>query len=170
MENNIKNNETKKGRFNIVDAFAIIMVLAILFAAFCIFDPFSLFVPEGRQNVTLRYVLEFKGIDNDVVDINNFKKGEMVVGANNNYSMGKIVDVKVEESFVWEKSEDGKTMVKKTLADKSDIYITLEVNATFKKGEGCLVNGVQIAHGTLLNLRFENFIGSGKCIELTKVK
>lgn len=170
MENNIKNNEAKKGKFNIVDAFAIILVLAVLFVVFYLVDPFSIFKPDGRQDVTIRYVLEFKGIDNDVVDIDNFTKGEAVVGASSNNAMGKIVDVKVEESFVWEASEDGTTMVKKTLANKSDIYITVEVGATFKKGEGYLVNGVQIAHGTQLDLRFENFMGSGKCIELVKVK
>lgn len=170
MENNIKNNEAKKGRFNIVDAFAILIIIAILFAAFYIFDPFSLFVPEGRQNVTLQYVIEFKGVDNDVVDIDNFKVGETVVGMATNYAMGKIKDIKIEESYVWEANEEGTAMVKKTLANKSDIYITIEVSATFKKGEGYLVDGVQIAHGTLLNLRFENFIGSGRCIELKKVK
>ena len=57
-----------------------------------------------------------------------------------------------------------------TPADKSDIYVTIEVKCTYAKGEGYVVGTQQIAVGTPLALRFNDFFGKGYCVSIEQVK
>jgi hypothetical protein len=88
--------------------------------------------------------------------------------SNTDYALGTVNTVRTQEAQVWE-AVDGE-MVKKTLADKSDIYITIEVKCTYAKGEGYVVGTQQIAVGTPLALRFNDFFGKGYCVSIEQVK
>lgn len=168
MENSLNNKEVKKNRFNVVDAIILLAIIALIFAVLYSFDPFGWFVPEGRENVKLAYTVEFKGVDNDVKD--NIAVGENVFLSSTSYVMGRVTEVKVQESFVWEYDEENGIMTKKTLADKADVYVTIEVNCTYEKGRGYVLNGQQIAYGSEFDLRFGNFFGNALCVGFDKVK
>lgn len=168
MDKNINKPEVKKGRFNIVDALIVIIVLILIFSALWIFDPFNWFSANEVQDVNLRYVVELKGIDDDVK--NNIKIGENVSLSSTNYVVGKVISLKTQESVAWEYDADKGAMVKKTIEGKNDIYVTIELNCTYENGVGYMINGQQIAVGTSMNFRFANFASVGTCVSMEVVQ
>lgn len=168
MENSINNKEVKKNRFNVVDAIILLAIIALIFAVLYSFDPFGWFAPEGRENVKLVYTVEFKGVDNDVKD--NIVVGEKAFLSSTPYVMGEVIEVKTQESFIWEYDEEKGVMTKKTLADKTDLYVTIEVKCTYEKGSGFVINGQQIVYGAEFDLRFGNFFGNAYCVGFDKAK
>ena len=168
MENNIINTENKKGRFNIVDALIVVIILLIAFAMLWIFDPFLWFSTDTKQEVTLKYVVELKGVDDDVKS--NIKAGETVTNASTSNAIGTILAVKVRNATVWEYDKESDSMVEKTIEGKNDIYISVQVKCVYEKGIGYTVNGQQIAYGTVLNLRLANFNGLGTCVSIEVTK
>ncbi len=163
MENNIRNTEQNKSRFNMIDGFVIILIIAVMFAAFYILDPFNVFVKVDEKDVKLTYVIKFEGVDGDFKD--NILVGEIARSANTDYNMGKVVDVKVQNSTKWVQKDDSVTMVKVTLQDKYDVFVTITVDCLDVAGVGYMINGKQIAYGSAVELRFSEFIGSGHCVE-----
>ncbi len=168
MENNTINTQNKKGRFNVVDALITVIILLVAFAILWIFDPFLWFSADTKQEVTLKYVVELKGVDDDVNS--NIKAGETVTNASTKNAIGTIVSVKTRNATVWEYDEKSDSMVEKTIEGKSDIYITIQVKCVYEKSVGYTVNGQQIAYGTVLNLRLTNFNGVGTCVSIEEAK
>lgn len=166
MENNINKTEVKRGRFNAFDALIIVLVLALVFGAFYIFDPFGLFYGGTKENVTLRYTVEFKNVDDDFND--NVSIGDSVYNATSSSVMGKVISVTVKPAFEWVEGET--SMVQKPIAGKSNVFVTIEVECVHEKGMGYLVNGDQVVVGLPMSLRFPNFVGSGHCIAITESK
>lgn len=166
MENNINKTEVKKGRFNAFDALVIILVLAVIFSAFYILDPFGLFSAGTKENVTLRYTVEFKNVDDDFKD--NINVGDTVHNATSNSPMGKVISVTVKPAFEWVEGETA--MEQKPIAGKSNVFVTIEVECVREKGIGYLVNGYNVVVGIPMDLRFSNFVGSGECIAITEAK
>lgn len=160
---NIRNTEQNRSRFNIVDGLVILLIVAVLFAAFYIFDPFDVFVKENEKDVVLSYIVKIEGVDGDVKD--NITVGETVRSALTDYNMGTVTNVHVQNAHKWIQSEDSMTMVKVTLEDKYDIFVTIEVECVYKKDIGYIINGKQIAYGAPFELRFSDFIGKGNCVE-----
>lgn len=165
MENNINRSEKKKSRFNIIDALVIIIAFLLAALVFLAIDPFDLVVDTDKQTVVLRYTVEFDAVDNDVAK--NIALEEGVSNANTVLAMGVVKDVSIQQAYVWEML-DGE-MVKKDIAGKSRVFVTVEVECTYKDGVGYFVNGQQIAVGTSLQLRFADFVGSGYCVSLETV-
>lgn len=149
-----------------VDAVAVILVLVIALGVFFVLDPIGLFGGNAKGGATLVYVVEFKGVDNALKSKVNV--GDVVMLSTTDYTLGVVKGVRTQEARVWE-VVDG-AMVEKTLADKSDIYVTIEVKCTYAKDEGYVVSGQQIAVGTPLTLRFNDFLGTGHCVSLESVK
>lgn len=167
MENNIRNTEQNRSRFNIVDGFVLLLIVAVLFAAFYVFDPFDVFVKENEKDVVLSYIVKLEDVDGDVKD--NITVGENVHSALTDYGMGKVTDVQVNNAVKWIKSDDSMTMVEVTIEDKYDIYVTIEVECVYQTGIGYVVNGKQIVYGSALELRFSDFIGKGNCVGFSLV-
>lgn len=165
MENNIKNTEKKRRRFNAFDLLILVIALAVAFAAFWIIDPLYLFSADEKQPVTLTYVVVFRGVDDDVK--NGMKNGDTVASGSTSEVLGKVTGIRTREAVVWEHIEGNDTMVKKTLEGKSDVYVTVKVDCQYEKGIGYIVNGQQIAYGTRLSLRLSGFVGVGECVSLS---
>lgn len=168
MENNIRNTEQNRSRFNFVDGVVIFLIFVLLFVAFYILDPFNVFVKENEKDVVLSYVVKFEGVDGDVKD--NITVGENVCSALTDYNMGKVVDVKVQNSIKWVESEDSVTMVKVELEDQYDVFVTIELECVYVENVGYMINGKQIAYGSALGLRFSDFLGNGHCVEFKRIK
>lgn len=170
MENNINVSEKKRGSFNVADAVIIIVILALAFGVFRLIDPFHWFTANDVRDVSIRYVVKLRSIDNDVNIKDNIKKGMSVMNSTTEYSIGNVEAVNVREAVVWEYVEDSPEMTQKTIEGKSDVYITVTVKATFESGVGYEVNGQRIAVGTTLDIRLSGFVGSGDCVELEEIK
>ncbi len=168
MENNIKKTEAKRGRFNIVDALLILVMLALCFAALYIADPFNWFSANTVRDTTLKYVVEIKEVNDDVKT--NVKVGDRVFNSHTNNDIGKVTFLKTQPSYRWEYVEGGAEMIKKTVAGKSDVFVTVDVICTYEKGVGYTVDGQQIAVGMPITVRTSGFVGSGYVVSIEEVK
>ena len=159
---NITVNEKTRVKFNIVDALIIIASIIIAGVILVFADPFGWFDASSSNQVTLRYIVEFKAVDNDVK--NYIDVDETAWGASSNKEMGVIASIESFRAYFWESDDENDVMVKKPMAGKSDVYVTIDAPCTYVEGVGYFVNGKQIAVGSLLELRFANFSGSGYCV------
>ena len=167
MENNTKQSENKKGRFNIVDALIVIVILAIAAGLLWITDPFSWFSEVERTDVKLRYVVEIKSIDDDLaMSIKKIKFNQTALNSSGSIQMGKVQSVKTAESTVWEYDKSRGEMVQKTVEGKIDVYFVIDSDCVYEKGVGYLLGNNQIAVGSPVGLRFPDFVGSGYCVSI----
>ena len=154
----------KRGRFNLVDLFLVLLILVIVSMLFVMFDPFSLGAADAKD-VTLRYTIEIKDVSEEFR--NNVKVGDRVLSAATDYDMGTVVTVdQSQKSFEWAYAEGDEFMSKSEKADKFDLKITIDVGATYEEGVGYMVDGKHVAVGSLVSLRFPSFTGSGYCISI----
>lgn len=168
MENNINKTETKKWRFNFVDAFLVITLIAVCFAVFYVADPFNWFSAGEVREVTLKYVVEIKGVNDDVKS--NVKLDNTVFSSGTDNVIGKVSAFKSEPSYTWEYVEGEPEMVKKTVAGKSDLYITVETKCTYESGIGYTANGQQIVVGMPIAIRTPRFTANGYVVSIEEVK
>ena len=168
METKTNKLVNKKGKFNIVDVLVIVLVCLFIFGAFVVFDPFDWFAEAERREVSISYVVEIKGIDNDVA--NNIKVGDNVLNSVTDELIGKIFELQVEPAYEWKHVSGENEMVKVAIAGKSDVYIKIDIACVYEVGVGYIVGGQQIAVGTLVNIKLPNFVGSGYCISINELK
>ena len=159
---NITVNEKRRVKFNVVDAMIIIASIILIGAILVFTDPFGWFDFSNSSRVTLQYIVEFKAVDNDVK--NHINIGESAWIASGNQEMGSIAGIESFRAYSWESDEEGGVMVKKPMAGKNDVYVTIKAPCVYVDGVGYFVNGKQIAVGSLLELRFASFSGSGYCV------
>lgn len=168
MDTKIKNRNTnpeRSGRFNTVDFLLILLILVVFTVLLLLFDPFSWISKDNTEEVTIRYTVEIKNVNNELK--NNIKQGDKAVNSATDYDMGSVVSVEVTDSYTWEYN-DGDFMEKKTVGGKSDIVIVLTVKAVYEPDVGYMVDGKHIAVGSQIGLCFPNYVGSGYCIEIEK--
>ena len=169
MVNNQNTIPRKKGRFNVVDLLIIFLILSVAFGAFWYVDPFAWFQPaEQEQVATLIYVIELTDVDSELRY--NVTAGKQVREEKGSVSLGVIKTVKYQQSFNWVPSESDGTMVQLPNTGKHDIFVTVEVNATYEKDRGYFVDGKQIAVGAPIKLTLDNFEAQGYCISMEIVK
>ena len=157
----------KSGRFNIVDLLLVILSLAIIGALLLMFDPFSFFAKDATREVKLRYTVEIKDVSNEMK--NNVSAGDKALNFATDYDMGTVVAVEPQSSFEWVYNEGDEYMSKKYKTDKSDLIITIDVDAVYSEGTGYMVDGKHIAVGSQVSLRFPSFTGTGYCISIEQV-
>ena len=82
-------NAKKRGKFNIIDAILIVVVLAAVASIVAYFLPgiTSYFTREDEYVIT--YKIEIRGVDGDI-DLKNISDGMPVYDVINNYEIGKI--------------------------------------------------------------------------------
>lgn len=168
MEAKANKLRNKKGKFNIVDVLVIITVCCFIFSTFAVFDPFDWFSGFERRDVTISYVVELKGLDEDMVA--NIKVGDNVLNSATEESIGRIFDVDLSSSYEWKALEGQSEMVKVLLSGKWDVRLKIDIPCVFEEGVGYIVNGQQVAVGTLVNIKLPSFVGSGYCISITEME
>lgn len=163
-KNNINRIEAKKGRFNAADVLVIIVAILLLLAVVLVLDPFGWMSVADIDNVKMVYIVEISSVENDVAS--NIAIGDIAMLGSTSYEMGKVVDIKSTESYVWEPNEDGTEMVKKPVVGKSNIFISIESTVTYKNDVGYFLHGDRMTVGKHLDLRFQNFAGSGYIVSV----
>ena len=125
-------NETKKARFNFIDALIILVILAIIGAAV------YLIVMDNHANRSANlgnvdYVIRISGASEEVLPF--ITVGDTVKDSVSGEVMGIIRAVRTEKAAYYgtyaKKAADGSySLMKSQYPDRYDIYVTISANAT----------------------------------------
>ena len=180
MNNNIspksnRNTASKqKRKFNIIDFFILLIILAVVAALVYAFSPWSQIKKLWKPNqTTFQYAIALKEVDDEFVNL--IKSGDSVINSVTKNSMGTVdrvgeptrstvLDYQKDDS-----AADGTVVYKGVLTEKSDKYdiiVYVTTTAEYEQGVGYTVNGSRIAVGEELFLRFPHFEYSGYCIAI----
>ena len=157
--------KTKKGRFNVVDFFLLVIILAIVAAVVLYFIPGAFKRLTATDETDITFTLEFKGVDEAFIA--NIKNGEAVYDSSKNYMLGSVKSVENYAYTTLVYNELTGTAEMKEVPGLINIIVTVKAKAIYTDGEGYSVNGERIAVGCAYNISFPNFNGSAYCIELS---
>ena len=181
MNNNISPNTNRnaakkpKKKFNVIDFFILLIILAVVAALVYAFSPWSQIQKLWKPNqTTFQYAVELKEVDGEFINL--IKAGDSVINSVNKNSMGTVDRVgEPTRSTVLDyqpndvPAEDGTVTYKGVLVekpDKYDIIVYVTATAEYEKGEGYMINGSRVAVGEELFFRFPHFEYSGYCIAI----
>lgn len=124
-------NETKKARFNFIDALIILVILAIVGAAV------YLIAMESRVNRSANlgnvdYIVRISGVSEDALAF--IAVGDTVKDSVSGEVMGTIRSVKTEKtayygSFAKKNADGSYALAKSQYPDRYDVYVTISANA-----------------------------------------
>lgn len=163
-------SQVRKNRFNVLDIVIVVLILFIV-AAIVMF-----IVPEfsGRavigEKVQISYTVVFENVSRDVYDkVMVDDNVTEVVGGRNLGVVSEIPESEHYYEYVLSTDESGNNIaVKKQYDDMGmNLRVTITATAVYKEGVGYTVDGYRIASGKRLELRFNSFVGSGYCENIT---
>lgn len=152
-------NETKKARFNFIDAIIILVILAIVSgAALLIFY-------DSRQSRAIDmgnvdFVIRISGADEDVLDL--IKVGESVKDSISGTELGTIRAVRSENSPYYGSiaipdKNGGYTLPKSEHADKYDIYVTISGFGSAGENGVYTIGSTKILVGSAVYFKIPSF-------------
>ena len=161
----------QKRKFNIIDFFILLIILAVVAALVYAFSPWSQIKKLWKPNqTTFQYAVELKEVDDEFINL--IKTGDGVINAVTKNSMGTVdrVSEPTRSTFLdyqYDTAEEGAGTYKGVLVekpDKYDIIVYVTATAEYESGVGYTVNGSRVAVGEELFFRFPHFEYSGYCI------
>ena len=159
----------KKGRFNLMDLFLILVLAGAVFFVVFVVDPFSIgLFGEVEQDVALEYTVRIENVEGSLVD--KIKVRNEAIDASVKTSLGYVSAVENGTPHAepyYDSQADTVTM--KEYPDRYDLVITITANASYTDGVGYTVDGRRIAVGTKLYLMFPEFVGTGYCIGMREI-
>ena len=153
----------KKGKFNVVDVFLILIVIAIIAAIVTYLVPGLFNVAADETDIT--FTIEFRGVDSSF--ITNIKNGDSVYDSSKHYMLGNVKSVENYAHTVLVYNEDTGVAEMKEVEGLKNIVVTVTAKAIYTDGKGYSVNGERIAVGCAYNISFPDFSGSAYCIEVS---
>lgn len=154
--------EKRAYRFNLIDAFITIAIVAALsLFAIIMVSSFGVNASTDKENKTIEYTIQFKGIRAEFGD--NIKVGNTVVDGQKRHNLGKIVSV--SEPMVYQNEVYDEESRSLKLAFNPD-YITVEVTVRAEGYEDDQMfflseSDKEIGVGTYLYIHLPNFCGGG---------
>ena len=160
----MKVNAKGRIRFNVIDFFAVLIVILILAALAVYFLPgiTGRFSSGGEAEIT--YVLEFRGIDD--IFIANVQVGDNVYDASRSFNIGSVKSVETVSYKTLEYDNSVGEAIMKDHSNQKTLIITVTASAIYTNGEGYSINGERIAVGGKYDVRFPNFTGSAYCTDI----
>jgi hypothetical protein len=151
----------KKKRFNLIDAFVLLIILALISGTvyFSIRNNKEFHSELRTKNITYTVLLE--NVDKDFLNV--FETDGHVLNSSTLEYIGKISKIKTEKSAILtdkaEKNDSGEgyTIIKKTYDDVYDVYITLTSKASMDERGIAYIDRQRITVGACVPLRFENY-------------
>ena len=164
------NTKHNQGKFNLIDLFVILILLAIVFAVVFLIDPFSTNAFRGEEkNVVLEYIIQIDYVEASLTD--NIRLGDETLNATNKTSLGRVSairnDILYSEAYY---NSEADVVYMQEYPDRYNLQITITSDAIYEEGKGYSIKGSRIAVGRQYSLMFPNYLGSGYCIAVREVK
>ena len=153
------------GKFNAVDLF-IILVATGLIGVFLI----TVFATGGNTDtVTVEYTVRFENVSEALAD--NIRIGDSVYESSSRTLIGIVTAVDNSSHYtVYEYDNEKRAVVPIEYPDKYNLKVMVSADAVFEEDEGYSVDGIRIAVGAGLNLRFANYVGNAYCVEISEAE
>ncbi len=165
-------NQTRKHRFNAVDAVILALVIIVIGAVVYLVGVKGS-AGRGADGVTLEYIVEFRMINDEFVD--NFVVGDKVIDSVAKYQVGEIVAVNaVGATFNGTDLQNGKLVIS-NYPGHSNVQITIRVPAAVKtddmRGNYYMIDdGYCLTVGAAVYLRTPHYVGQGYCIGMKETE
>ena len=172
IKNKPKQNEsdTKLRKINIVDIAVIAVLVFMVLVSIEYFTDFSFLGNDGRKQ-QIEYTVEFENVDAGMAE--SIMTGDTARGAGGVGEMGQVSLVKTVTQIAYVYDPETESMVARELPEDDGsrtapvtLRVTVRVEALYKSGNGYTVGGHRISVGSPLDLSFNGFSGSGKCVAI----
>lgn len=159
----------KKRKFNIIDFFILLLIVAIISVTVYAFSPWSqLKKLWSSDEISFQYAVEIRNVDAKYIDL--IQQDQAVINATTKNAMGTVsrIDTKVSTELYYTIDEEKNEVQGELLdiPDKFDITVYVTTPAQYEPGVGYTVNGCRVAVGEALDLRFPHFAQTGYCIAI----
>lgn len=161
----VKNS--KKHRFNAVDAAIIAVIIAVIGAAAFLFTAGG--VSSVSSTVSIEYVVELRTVKNEFT--NNFAVGEKLVDSVAKYQLGEVIHYSVSETVYNGNDMQNGKVVSSFYPGHSDVALTVAAEASVGAGGRYVIDGgYDISVGTTVYVRLPNYTGVGYCTALRETE
>ena len=153
---------SKEGRFNFVDFFLLLIIVAMIAALVIYIVPGLSEKLIDRDENEITFTIEFKGVDEAFVS--NISIGDSIHDSSKNYQLGRV---KAIESYAYTKlvyNEYTGVAEMCEVEGKKNIIVTVTATAVYTDGEGYSIGGERISVGSEYFIRMSGFSGSAYCI------
>lgn len=172
IKNKPKQNDidAKLRKINIVDIAVVAVLIFMVLVSIEYFTDFSFFGRDGRKQ-NIEYTVEFENVSAAMAE--SIASGDTARGAGGIGNMGEATIVKISPQTVYVYDPEAERMVERELpastggkAAPVTLRITIRAQALYKSGNGYTVGGHRISVGSPLDISFDGFSGSGRCIAI----
>lgn len=159
---------TKKAKFNVVDVFIIIALIALVCAAIWLCGKLDLFgdSTSERDSVKLKYVVEVSMLDEQFSAI--LEKNDRLFNSRGTIELGYVRSCEVRDSDMITVNASGEPVIS-VVEGKKDLYITVEAEA-YIDGGSYYVNGLRIGVGEYIEMMTPELTCGGYCISFEEIK
>ena len=152
-----------KGKFNIIDVLAIILVIVAVAGIVIRFG--SKITDSVKSDATFVYTVNVSGVRDYTIDALQ-KKGK-VTNKKSNMDVGEIIDVVVEPSETQSERADGK-LVYSELPDRYDATITIKARGQEAANSYITADSEDLSVGRVIDIYTKYVHTSGKVMSVTK--
>lgn len=167
MQNN-KSNQTakKKHKINVIDIVVFGIVLAIAAMSFIWIDPLGWLKEDiAIEEKTILCVVELSECSPNIA--NKIIIDDDVVILTDGVEIGRVVNITKSPSYSWEIPTEGDQMALVENKDKITMYVTIEIECSYKEGIGYFLHDYQLLVGETIELKFPSpVIISGECVSI----
>lgn len=162
----------KKFRFNIIDAFVILLIMALVLGASYFIMTETGIIPQERANEKeITYTLRLSETDAQYLD--SFAIGSEVFSSATFASLGNIINVEHEKTLVaspFAEIEEGAAQYSVKQAeygDKYDIYITVKTKGTIDDNGIAYIGSQRVTVGSCVYFKCGNFAATTYITDFT---
>ncbi len=160
-------SDRKRGKFNFIDAFILLLIIAVIAVVFFVYSPADIF-NFGTEKTQIIYTVRISGVSAEYVSM--ISVGDAVADSDGNLLGIVAADVEREEHYIYEyrgnaSSEGGISDIQHP--ELVDIIVTISAEAD-KKSDGYIVDGKRIAIEKEYQLVFPKVEGDGICLSLSE--
>ena len=159
----MNNDEKIKGKFNIIDVLAIILVIAALAGLGIRFG--SKTTESVKSDATFVYTVKISGVRSYTIDA--LKKKGKVTNGNSDIEMGEIIDVVVEPSETQSERADGK-IVYSELPERYNTTITIKADGHETENGYIIPESEDLSVGRMVDIYTKYVHTTGKVMSVTK--
>lgn len=152
------------GKINIVDAAAILLVIAVI-AGICVRFG-SKFTTAVESSETFEYVVKVQNVREYTVDA--LKKGGVITDKNSEEILGEVKDVRIETAYDTRETADGK-ITDVEIPEKYTCYVTVEAQGKESDDVYIMSDTTELSVGRTVDLYTRYCQTSGIIKEVTKL-
>ena len=156
-------------KVNFID---VLIVIAVLLVCFVVGAYFVNLAGGGEKLTgadTITYQLRIKETRDDVVKEIQKNPGK-IFNSDKDLYIGDIKEVEVKDSIIYSADDNNGELVKTTIPERYDVYLTVEAKGSYTDGKGAVVNSIELFAGKTCNIKGQNYAAVSTVMSIEEVK